>query len=125
MWFIYLPLKLFNGKFEEESKEKMRNLRHISIVHSDGCKCEQKNTCIDLKKWLNQANSDDLHALYTGEVENNTPYQFHDLLFTLHYADKSARYYRNELITNFRELVSGKITEEEIRERAATLNAVL
>jgi hypothetical protein len=99
----------------------MRNLPHIKAVHSDGCKCGQKNTCIDLKHWLSQANSDDLHALYIGEVTNDTPYQFHDLMFTLHYKDKSARFYRHELITNFRELVAGTVTVQEILHKAGTI----
>lgn len=103
----------------------MRNLPHIVTVHSDGCKCEQSNTCIDLKHWQNQANSDDMHALYIGEVRNDTPYQFHDVMFNLHYKDKSARFYRHELITNFRELIAGVITVEQIQEQAAKISIIM
>jgi hypothetical protein len=103
----------------------MRNLPHIITVHSDGCKCEQKNTCIDLKHWQEKANSDDLHALYIGEVANNTGYQFHDLMFNVHYKDRSARFYGQELITNFRELIAGTTNVIEIKEQAAKITLIM
>ena len=111
-------------QFWERKSRKMRNLPHISVIHSDGCKCEQKNTCIDLKHWQGQANSDDLHALYVGEVSNDTPYQFHDVMFSLHYKDKSARFYRHEIITHFRELIAGTITVPQIQEQANKLSII-
>lgn len=102
----------------------MRNLDHIKAVHDD-CKCKQQENCIELKKWLKQANSDDLHALYSGEVANGTPYKFHDLLFNLHYDDKTARFYRESILTNFRELIAGTVTVEEIKENASALTNIL
>lgn len=103
----------------------MRNLPHIITVHSDGCKCEQKNSCIDLKHWQDKANSEDLHALYVEEVINDTAYKFHDLMFNVHYKDKSARFYRHELITNFRELIAGTINVIEIKEQAAKITLIM
>lgn len=102
----------------------MRNLPAIKAVHYD-CKCGQRTDCLELKKWLAQANSEDLHALYSGEIENNTPYKFHDLLFNLHYKNKSARYYREEILNNFRELIAGTMSVETIKEQSAALNSVL
>jgi len=102
----------------------MRNLSTIKAVHDD-CKCQQQEKCIELTKWLKQANSDDLHALYSGEVTNGTPYKFHDLMFNLHYSDKTARFYRESLLTNFRALIAGEITVQQIQADAAALDILL
>lgn len=99
----------------------MRNLPAIQAVHYD-CKCGQNTDCIELNKWLAQANSEDLHALYCGDVHNDTPYKFHDLFFNLHYKNKSARYFREEILNNFRELITGTFTVEEIRAQAEDLS---
>lgn len=99
----------------------MRNLPAIKAVHYD-CNCDQSTECLELNKWLAQANSEDLHALYSGEVENGTPYKFHDLFFTLHYKNKSARYLREEILMNFRELITGTTTVEKLRTQALTFD---
>jgi hypothetical protein len=99
----------------------MRNLPTINAVHSFESKGNNVTDCIDVKDWQAQANSDDLNALYAGEVANNTSYQFHDLLFNIHYKDKTARFFRQEILTNFRELIAGVITINDIQEKATAL----
>jgi hypothetical protein len=98
----------------------MRNLPEVKTVADD---CAKTSDCTDLKNWQGKANSDDLHALFTGEITNKTHYQFHDLFFTLHYTEQSARWFRREVLTNFRELLAGTTTLEEIRKQAIIVDA--
>lgn len=93
----------------------MRNLPLINAVHSDDCKCQHGATCIDLRKWLAGANIEDLHSLYSGDIANNTGFQFHDLFFNLHYRNSEARAFRQEILHSFRELVSGETSIQNIK----------
>lgn len=95
----------------------MRNLPNVTIISDNQNKDDSGIT--DLKKWLDTANSDDLHALYSGEITNNTYYQLHDLMFSLHYTHESARYYRYEILSKLRELVAGEMNFVQIKEKAA------
>jgi hypothetical protein len=98
----------------------VRNLPQITVVADEKF---DREDCIDLKSWQAEANSDDLAALFNGEVTNVTHYQFHDLFFTIHYTQYSARYFRREVLMNVRELIAGTKTIEDIREQAALADA--
>lgn len=106
---------MFSGEEDEKVKELMRNLPDVKVIvdgspqHGDG---------VSLKRWKAEANSEDLHALYKGEIENKTHFKFHDLLFNVSYEDVSSRFFRQELLINFRELIAGTITVEDISAQA-------
>ncbi|MNR61984.1 hypothetical protein D3C85_1838760 [compost metagenome] len=46
-------------------------------------------------------------------------------MFNVHYKDRSARFYRHELITNFRELIAGTTNVIEIKEQAAKITLIM